>query len=58
MKKPTKYETDKIRSDLRSFILMCREHAARTSGEMRETNLAHLNSAIKDLSKLNHNQPA
>ena len=58
MKKPTKYESDKLRSDLREFILMCREHAARTSGEYRQANLAHMNEAIRALSKLNHNQPA
>ena len=56
MKKPTKYESDKLRSDLREFILMCREHAARTEGSVREANLSHMNAAIKDLSKLN--QPA
>ena len=54
MKKQTKYETDKLRHNLREFILMCREHASRTSGEIRDANLAHMNAAIKDLSKLNH----
>ena len=50
--KLTKYETDKRRSELREFILMCREHAARTEGSVREANLSHMNEAIRTLSKL------
>jgi hypothetical protein len=49
-----KYETDKLRGELKEFILLCREHAARTQGELREANLSHMNSAIRDLIKLNH----
>jgi hypothetical protein len=48
----TKYETDKLRSDLREFILMCREHAARTEGSVREANLSHMNEAIRTLKAL------
>ena len=47
--KLTKYETDKRRSELREFILMCREHAARTEGTVREATLSHMNEAIKAL---------
>jgi len=50
----TKYETEKIKSELREFILMCREHAARTDGSVREANLSHMNEAIKSLATLNN----
>lgn len=48
----TKYETDKKKYELREFILMCREHAARTEGSVREANLSHMNEAIKALGAL------
>lgn len=51
--KPTRYELDKRREELRTFILSCREHAARSTGEIREANLSHMNAAIKSLEELN-----
>jgi L-lactate utilization protein LutB len=51
--KTTQYELDKRRADLRDFILSCREHAARSTGEIREANLSHMNAAIKSLQELN-----
>lgn len=50
--KMTQYETDKKRASLRAQILMAREHASRTTGELREANLAHMNAAIISLSSL------
>lgn len=47
------YETDKERANLRAQILMAREHANRTTGEMREANLNHMNAAIATLRELN-----
>lgn len=47
------YETDKERASLREFIIMAREHANRTTGEMREANLSHMHAAIVALRELN-----
>jgi hypothetical protein len=47
------YELDKRRAELRDFILSCREHAARSTGEIREANLSHMKAAIKSLQALN-----
>jgi hypothetical protein len=49
----TKYEIDKERANLRAQILMAREHATRTTGEMREVNLNHMNAAIVALHEFN-----
>lgn len=52
----TKYEIDKKRADLREQILMAKEHASRTTGEMREHNLRHMNAAIVGLREYNRPQ--
>ena len=51
--KMNQYETDKERANLREQILMAREHSNRTTGEMREANLSHMNAAIVALRELN-----
>jgi hypothetical protein len=47
------YEIDTERANLREFIVSCREHVSRTTGEMREANLSHMNAAIVALRELN-----
>ena len=49
----SQYEIDTERASLREQILMAREHANRTSGELREANLSHMNAAIVALRELN-----
>lgn len=49
----TQYETDAERANLRAQIFSAREHANRTTGEMREANLSHMNAAIVALRELN-----
>jgi len=50
----TQYEIDSERANLRAQILMAREHASRTNGEIREANISHMNAAIVALRELNH----
>lgn len=49
----TQYERDVESANLRAQIKMAREHAGRTTGEIREANLAHMNAAIEALRELN-----
>ena len=53
--KPTmkQHQIDSERASLRAQILMAREHASRTTGDMREANLRHMNAAIVALRELN-----
>jgi len=51
--KLTQYETDKQRAGLRAFILSCKEHAARSTGEIRAANLSHIAAAATALRELN-----
>jgi hypothetical protein len=53
MKTMTQFERDKESANLRAQILMAREHADRTTGAMKEANLAHMNAAIEALRELN-----
>jgi hypothetical protein len=52
----TKYEINKKREALREQILLAKEHASRTTGEMRENNLRHMNAAIAALRERNRPQ--
>jgi len=47
------YEIDKERANLREQILSAREHADRTTCEMRNANLAHMYAAIAALRDFN-----
>ena len=49
----SQYEIDTERASLRAQILMAREHADRTTGEMRKANLSHMIAAIVALRELN-----
>lgn len=51
--KMSQYEIDTERANLRAQILSAREHANRTTGDMREANLSHMNAAIVALRELN-----
>jgi hypothetical protein len=53
MKIMTQFERDQESANLRAQIKMAREHADRTTGEMKEANLSHMRAAIEALRELN-----